>query len=499
MIPLLSARCVTKSFAGVLANDAVDIDLMPKEIHALLGENGAGKSTLMQILFGQYSMDSGQLSVDGAPVRFASPRDAIRSGIGMIHQEFMLVDRFTVAENILLGLTGPSARLSALKTKMAEITRRFGLSTDLDATVDTLSIGQRQTVEILKLLYRDVRVLILDEPTAVLSPHEIAGFFDMLHKLAVDGRAIVIVTHKLAEVLGHCDRVTVMRSGRVVGRRNIADSTADGLAVMMVGRDVTLTADRADAPATETRLTVSGLTVLQDDGRRSLSDVSFMLRSGEILGVAGIEGNGQAQLAGALMNLIQIAAGTVIMDDRDVTHLPPADHYAAGMGYVPGDRRGVGAVIELSVGLNAILGRHHHFATWSGTMVQTRIETFAAGLIDRYTIQPGSSSVPAGKLSGGNLQKVITGRELARAPRVLVIEHPTRGLDVGAIEQLRAEISQARRDGLAVLLITSDLEEIFQLSDRIAVMHEGRIVGIRDSATVTQTEIGLMMSGSAPQ
>ncbi len=498
--PAYSLRQIVKRFPGVVANDHVNFDVRKGEIHALLGENGAGKSTLMQILYGQYGRDSGDILVDGQVCALYSTRDAIRLGIGMIHQEFMLVRRFSVVENVIMGI-GDDKRwtvdLKKAADRLRELSLQHGLHVEPDDIVEQLPIGVQQRVEILKLLYRNARLLILDEPTAVLTPQETAGLFVVLRHLASMGHSIVIVTHKLHEIMEISDRVTIMRDGRVVGAVKTALSCKDELARLMVGRDVSLRAEKAPRQPGKPLLQLEGLSALDARGARALNAVALTVHEGEILGVAGVDGNGQSELAGAIMNLASITGGRVLFDGGDVTRLSPAAHHELGLAYVPADRRHVGSLGELPIHRNAILGRHHQFASAHGLMEEPKIGQFADALIERFGIRPKRPDYLAGRLSGGNLQKLILGREVMRDPRAIVIEQPTRGLDVGAIEVVWRELIAQRDAGKAILLISAELEEIFNLADRIAVIYEGRIMGIVKTSEATIEQIGLMMAGEA--
>lgn len=503
MTPFLSARKIVKKFPGVLANDEVDFDVNRGEIHALLGENGAGKSTLMQILYGLYGRDEGEILIDGAPVEIETTRDAIAAGIGMIHQEFMLVRRFTVAENIVLGLDGDGRAgrldLRGPSRRIRELSERYGLQVDPLKVIEHLPVGVQQRVEILKLLYRQATMLILDEPTAVLTPQETRALFDVLRTLAAQGHAIVIVTHKLQEIMEIADRVTIMRDGKVVGALPTAGTSQGELARRMVGRDVSLRADKSLRTPGKPVLEIEHLQVMDTHGSAAVDDLSLVLREGEIVGLAGVDGNGQSELAQALMNLKPVSSGRVLMHGRDITRTSPAEHIAARMAYVPADRRHVGSVGALPISRNAILGDHASYAGRFGLLDNRRIADFAASLLERFDIRPRDPGYPAGKLSGGNLQKIILGRAVAGDPDALVIEQPTRGLDVGAIEAVWAEILALREAGKAILLISAELEEILNLADRVAVIYEGRIMGIFPSAEAQPERLGLMMAGSAAE
>ena len=501
--PFLAMRHIVKRFPGVLANDDVSFEVGRGEIHALLGENGAGKSTLMQILYGLYQRDEGEILIDGHLVRINNARDAIEHGIGMIHQEFMLVRPFSVVENIVLGLDQPGRALLDLDGAAAELrvlSERHGLAIDPSARVEHLPIGVQQRVEILKLLYRKARLLILDEPTAVLTPQEKSGLFAVLRGMAAEGRSIVIVTHKLHEIMQVSDRVTVMRDGRVTASVRTRDTSAAELARLMVGRDVVLRVDKPAVSRGQVVLKVAALTARDQAGTPRLRGIDFDLHEGEILGVAGVDGNGQSELAAALLNLCAIDGGRIMLGDEDVTQASPAAHRAKGLAFVPADRRWVGSVGGLPITENAILGTHTQRTRLGGLIRDDPANrSFARDLIARFGVRTPSVAHLAGTLSGGNLQKLVLGREMMRNPRVLIVEQPTRGLDVGAIETVWAELLTARSAGKAILLISAELEEIMNLADRIAVIFEGRIVGVLDAADAHPDLLGLMMAGAAPQ
>jgi general nucleoside transport system ATP-binding protein len=492
-LPTFEMRKIVKRFPGVVANRDVDITIEAGEIHALLGENGAGKSTLMQILYGFHSMDSGSILIDGKPVEIASPRDAIALGIGMVHQEFMLVPRFSVVENTVLGLKGKLDLREAAR-RLRTLSEQHHLAVDPEAQVQHLPIGVQQRVEILKLLYREARLLILDEPTAVLTTHEKDQLFAVLRGLRSEGHSIVIVTHKLQEIVDLADRVTVMRDGRVVATVSTQETTEQELARLMVGREVNLRAVKVPVERGKAILRVEGLHVRDEVGQEKVRGVTLDVHAGEIVGIAGVDGNGQSQLAEAIMHLRPADKGRIFLHDRDVTRLTVAQHRALGLAYVPADRRHVGAVTEMSIAENAILGSQGKHT--KGPFLDTRkIREHAEKLITRFGVRAASIAAKAGKLSGGNLQKLILGREILEDAAAMVVEQPTRGLDVGAIESIWAELLAQRERGKAILLISAELEELMNLADRIAVMFEGRIVGILNAASVTTEKLGLMISG----
>jgi len=496
----LEMKNIVKRFPGVLANNNVSLTIQAGEIHALLGENGAGKSTLMQILYGFHAMDSGEILIDGEAVHLGSPRDAIALGIGMVHQEFMLVRRFSVVENTVLGLRegrGPLLDLQAASIKLKELSNRHGLALDPTAEVGSLPIGVQQRVEILKLLYRDARLLILDEPTAVLTPMEKDQLFNVLRKLRADGRSVVIVTHKLKEIMELADRVTVMRDGQVVATRKISETSGQELTRLMVGREVNLHAEKSKQKSGGAILQIENLRVQDETGHEKVRGLSLEVHAGEILGIAGVDGNGQSELAQAILHLREIKSGRVLLDGADVTRLSVAQHRGAGISYVPADRRHVGSVTEMSVADNAILGLQRKYTRGLFRSIRETREA-ALGLVSRFGIRTAGIDFAAGKLSGGNLQKLILGREIMRGSAALVVEHPTRGLDVGAVEAVWGELLRAREEGKAILLISAELEEILNLADRIAVMFEGRIMGVVDAVGASVEEIGLMMAGIQP-
>jgi general nucleoside transport system ATP-binding protein len=493
----LEMNNIVKRFPGVLANDRASLTIRAGEIHALLGENGAGKSTLMQILYGLQAMDSGEILIDGSPVRFTSPKDAIACGIGMVHQEFMLVRPFTVVENTILGLResgGFSLDLRKASQRLKTLSDRHGLALDPDAEVQSLPIGVQQRAEIVKLLYRDAKLLILDEPTAVLTQHEKDRLFAVLRGLRTEGRSVVLVTHKLSETMEIADRVTVMRDGKVVATRRIAETSGQELTRLMVGREVNLRPKKAPCAAGKPLLQIWDLHVSDEKGRERVCGVSLEVCAGEILGIAGVDGNGQSHLAEAIMHLRGVQGGRVLLGGADLTHASLAHRHEAGLAYVPADRRHVGSVMQMSVADNALLGMHRRYTRgiFRGIREARRA---TSRLVERFGVRGASIDFPAGKLSGGNLQKLILGREIMRGSRVLVVEQPTRGLDVGAIEAIWRELLGERQEGKAILLISAELEELLTLADRIAVMYEGRVMGIVNAADTSAEEIGAMMGG----
>ncbi len=498
--PLLELRGITKVFPGVVANAEVDFDVKGGEVHALLGENGAGKSTLMNVLYGLYRPDSGEVRLDGVDRGIASPADAIEAGVAMIHQHFMLVPTLTVAENVALGLSSNGVVLdtSGVAERISELSARYGLAVDPDALVWQLAVGERQRVEILKALYRDCRLLILDEPTAVLTPAEVDELFVILRQMAQDGRGLIFISHKLDEVLRLSDRITVMRDGRVSGETTADATTKEELARMMVGRPVQLAPDK---PASETggvRLAVDSLRVDSDRGTEAVDDFSIEVCSGEIVGIAGVSGNGQRELAEAVAGLRPVTAGAVAIDGADVTGMHPSRVREAGLAYVPEERMRDGVVGEFTVSENLMLVDHDREPYCRRGMLRLGvIADRCRGLVDRFTVKTPSLSTPTRNLSGGNIQKLILARELSGEPGVLLASQPTRGVDIGAAEYIHRQLVAERGRGTAVLVISEDLDEVMALADRIAVMFEGRLMGILDREGVTVEELGLLMAGSS--
>jgi simple sugar transport system ATP-binding protein len=492
-------RGITKRFPGVLANENVDLDLCRGEVLALLGENGAGKSTLMNVLAGLYQAEEGEVMVNGHPVQFRSPRDAIAQGIGMVHQHFMLVETLTVAENIILGLheEGRILHLDQVGKRVQELSKRYGLQVDPSAYIWQLSVGEQQRVEILKLLYRGAEVLILDEPTAVLTPQEAAEMATTLRQMVDEGKSIIFITHKLDEVMSFADRVMVLRAGRVVATLPIGEATKDGLARLMVGRDVLFFLDKEVCKASEPALEVEDLEALNDKGLPALRQVSFSICQGEILGIAGVDGNGQRELAEVITGLRPSTGGRVRIHGNDITGLPPLEVIQSGVSHIPGDRLGVGLVPNLPVSDNLGLKAYREAPVARGPLLDGRaLRRLAEQLIDTFSIATPDTETPARLLSGGNQQKMIVAREFSRPIELLVAAQPTRGVDVGSIEYIHKHLLEKRDEGVAVLLISVELDEIMALSDRIAVMYEGEIVGTVDADKTTREELGLLMAGS---
>ncbi len=493
---------ISKQFSLVLANDDVTFSVQKGEIHALVGENGAGKSTLMNILYGLLHSDSGTIAVNGKAAHFLGPGDAIAQGIGMVHQHFMLIPPLTVAENVVLGRE-PSKRgfvdkASANKT-VKELSDRYGLKVDPTAKVETLSVGIEQRIEIIKVLYRGAEILILDEPTAVLTPQEVDELFEILRSLIDQGKTIIFITHKLQEVMAVADTVTVMRRGKVVGTVSTKDTTRQEIATMMVGRQVLFRVERTQAEPGEVVLTVKDLNALDNKNLPALRDISFGVREGEILGIAGVEGNGQTELVEVLTGLRKAQSGRVDLNGQVITNCSPRLIRKTGTGHIPEDRHRRGLVLEFDVAQNMVLGIHYRkpFVRHLGLDVINfgPIREKAQRLLQEFDIRPPDHENLAGNLSGGNQQKVIVAREFDQNPKLLIAAQPTRGIDVGSIEFIHQRLLQARDKGKAVLLISADLEEILSISDKIAVMYEGQIVGTLDPAEATEERLGLMMTG----
>ena len=492
-------RGVTKRFPGVVANDRVDFGVRSGEVHALLGENGAGKSTLMKVLYGMYAPDEGEIWLNGKPVSIASPTDAIELGIGMIHQHFMLVESLTVAENVALGLPssrGPLTDLDHVSKRIQELADVYGLRVDPNAYIWQLAVGQKQRVEILKALYRGAALLILDEPTAVLTPQEVDEFFVTLRQMTNDGHAIIFISHKLHEVLDISDRVTVLRDGKQVDSCDIEGCTKESLAEMMVGREVIMKPYRVALEAGDARLTLQNLHALSDRETPALRGVDLAVHSGEILGLAGVSGNGQRELAEVITGLRPLTEGRVLLKGQDVTDLRPGPRTELDMAYIPEERMRDGMIQNFSVAENTILRDHDKqpFARRGFLLLRT-IAQYADKLIKAFQIKTPSRDTPAKSLSGGNIQKVVLARELSRQPQVLIAAQPTRGVDIGATEYVHAQLLEEREKGTAILLISEDLDEVMALSDRIAVIYEGQIMGIVGGQEATPEQLGLLMAG----
>ena len=500
----VACRGITKRFPGVVANDHVDFEAAEGEVHALLGENGAGKSTLSNILTGLYRADEGELEVFGEPVVFQSPRDALDAGVCMVHQHFRLVEPFTVAENVVLGDhrdIGHSFRIHPrmIERRVAALGERYGLAIDPRARIWQLSVGEQQRVEILKALYREASILILDEPTAVLTPQEASTLFETLREMAGEGRTVVFISHKLHEVMAVADRVTVLRGGRSIATLPVAGTTASALAALMVGREIESSRRRdARGGLGEVVLDVDGVRARGDRGVDAVKGVSLTIRAGEILGIAGVAGNGQRELAEAITGTRPLTEGTVRVEGRRLKSGDPRDAIRCGIAHVPEDRLHTAVAPRLSVASNVVLKSYRAGEVTRGPLLRPRrIRELARDVIHRYDVRDAGPTTPARQLSGGNLQKVVLGREFSGQPRVLIAAAPTRGLDVGAIETVHAYLREAQSAGVAVLLISEDLDEVLALSDRIAVLYEGQIAGEVDADVATVEEVGLLMAGGA--
>ncbi|MFB6362261.1 MAG: ABC transporter ATP-binding protein [Halobacteriales archaeon] len=524
--PFLRMEAIVKEFPGVVANDHVDFSVRRGEIHGLLGENGAGKSTLMNVLYGLYRPDGGEVYLDGQRLDLESPQDAIRHGIGMVHQHFMLIPRLTVAENVVLGRREPAAsfregadrrwpdwiarnpagkmmgRLFTLgldqpRERIADLAAQYGFEVDVDARIWELDVGQQQRVEILKALYRDVDLLILDEPTAVLTPNEAERLFETLEQLAEDGLTIIFITHKLKEVTAITDRVTVLRNGEKVETVETSAVTREDLARLMVGRDVLFELEKDDLEAGPVRMAADGLRATDDRGIEALSGIDLEIHEGEIVGIAGVSGNGQRELAETLVGIRQPTAGTITVGETDLTGASARDFIENGVSFVPEDRYRFGCAQELSVMHNAVMKDYRRSEFGDRLLDYDAMRTYAEELVESFDIRGVNdvAEMRAGDLSGGNLQKLILARELSRDPDVLIANQPTRGVDVGAIEFVRKTILEQRSEGTGVLLISEDLDEIFDLSDRILVIYEGEFVHEASPESTTPEEVGLEMTG----
>ena len=498
----LELKGITKRFGTLVANDSIDLVVESGEIHSLLGENGAGKSTLMNVLYGLYKADEGQILLDGKPATFSGPGEAMAAGIGMVHQHFMLIPVFTVAENVALGHE-PTKKMGVLDLDAArklvnEISDKFGFDVDPDALVEDLPVGAQQRVEIIKSLARDAKILVLDEPTAVLTPQETDELMDIMRDLAKSGTSIVFITHKLREVKAVADKITVIRQGKVVGEAKPTAETAE-LASMMVGRNVDLKVEKKTAEPGPVVLKVEGVSVLDDRQQRAVNSVSFEVHAGEILAIAGVQGNGQTELAEAILGLRQLhtASGDIIISDRSVRGESVRTILENGVGYVPEDRKKDGLISEFSIAENLMLNGSFTapFTKGAGILFAER-NRIADKLVKEFDVRTPSAATLAGKLSGGNQQKVVLARELSRDVKLLIVSQPTRGVDVGSIEFIHERLVQERNDGKAVVLISTELDEVMALADRIAVMYRGQIVGIVGPNT-DRLKLGQMMAGVA--
>jgi len=497
--PVLEVRGLTKRFPGVLANDHIDLKLFKGTVLGLLGENGAGKSTLMNMIYGLYTPDEGEILVNGAAVTIHGPRDAIGKGIGMVHQHFQLVDVLSVTENVMLGnesVTGPFLRRDVAKERIMEISREYGLGVDPDALIADLPVGAQQRVEIIKALYRDADILILDEPTAVLTPQETQGLFKIMRTLLDRGVSIIFISHKLKEVLEICDDVVVLRRGKVAGQADPKQSTEQSLASLMVGRDVILEVEKTPAKPGDVLMQIIDLYAEDDRGLLAVEGVNFDIRFGEILGLAGVQGNGQTELVEAITGLRPVKSGQVMIQGKDVTHASPREITLMGTGHVPEDRQKVGMVKPFPVMYNLVLQSYFKAPFANGVVInESAIMENAQQLVHQYDVRPPNIHNSVGSLSGGNQQKVIVAREFSRNVKLLIASQPTRGLDVGSIEFIHKQLIRMRDEGTAVLLVSSELDEILSLSDRVAVMFDGKIIDVLPIEAADRDTVGLRMAG----
>jgi simple sugar transport system ATP-binding protein len=496
---------ITKRFPGVVANDEVDLTVDRGTVHALLGENGAGKTTLMNVLYGLYQPTDGRVVVNGEPRDFDSPRDAIDAGIGMIHQHFMLVDPMTIAENIALGNEprkwgGLTVDEEAARREVVELSERYGFDVDPDQTVAEASVGVQQRVEILKALYRGADILILDEPTAVLTPQEVEDLFGVLEELTDQGKTVIFITHKLGEAMHAADDVTVLRDGKQGGTVAADETSREELAELMVGREVILGVESSPVEPGEPVLGVDSLSVRDDRDVPAVRDVSFTVREGEVFGIAGVDGNGQAELVEAITGLREQESGSVTFDGRDLSEDSRRERIERGMAYIPEDRQERGLVMEFDLVENGILGSQHSAPyAGNGRIDWDQSRDHAEHIVDAYDVRPPNADNDAASLSGGNQQKFIVGREFERDPRLVVATHPTRGVDIGSQEFIHDRLLGLREDGRAVLLVSSKLDEVQGLSDRLAVMHDGDLMAVVDPEAITEEELGLLMAGEYPE
>lgn len=496
-VPSVEMRGITKVFPGVVANDGVNLTAYPGEIHALLGENGAGKSTLMSILTGLYRPDGGEIYINGQKVNFRSPREAIEAGIGMVHQHFRLVAPFTVTENVALGLKGTlRLNLNKLAEEITSLSQAYGLRIDPQARVWQLSVGEQQRVEIIKLLYRRARVLILDEPTAVLTPQEARDLYRTLKKMAAEGCTVIFITHKLQEVMEAADTITILRGGKTVATVKKSETSEKELARLMVGRDILWQGGKPQAAKGETVLEIRGLKALNDKGLLALKGIELSVAAGEILGIAGVAGNGQRELAEVIAGLRPALSGSLTVGGQELGQCDPCRVISAGVGFVPEDRLGMGLVPNLGAVDNLLLKEYRH-PRWGKVLMNRRAaRQWAEELVKRFQVKMADLEAPVKLMSGGNLQRLLLAREISSRPRLLLAVYPSRGLDVGATETVHRLLLEQRASGTAILLISEDLEELFRLADRIAVMYEGQIMGVVPTEEANIEDLGLMMAGA---
>ena len=503
--PVIEMDGITKRFPGVVANDEVDFTVERGQVHTLLGENGAGKTTLMNVLYGLYQPDEGSISVGGEPRAFDSPREAIDAGIGMIHQHFMLVDPMTVTENIVLGNEpekwgGLAVDRADARQSVRELSERYGFDVDPDAPVEDISVGVQQRVEILKALYRGAEILILDEPTAVLTPQEVEELFAVIDELTSQSKTVIFITHKLGEAMEAADVITVLRDGEKVGTVDAAGTTRKELAEMMVGREVVLEMETGEADPGESALSVSDIQVTDSKGVDVVSGVDLEVREGEVFGIAGVDGNGQSELVEAITGLRSPDAGSIHLDGEEITDYPRRERIESGMAYIPEDRQERGLVMDFDLVENGLLGSQHDGEYAPGGQIDWgRVREHVGEIIREFDVRPPDPEAVAKYLSGGNQQKFVAGRELLRDPSVIVASHPTRGLDVGSVEFVQQQLVDLRDRGKGVLLVSSKLDEVTQLSDRLAVIYEGEFMAVVDPDSVTEEELGLLMAGEYPE
>jgi len=499
MEKVIEMKGITKVFPGIVANDDVNFELLKGETHVLLGENGAGKTTLMNVLYGLYQPEKGEIYIRGKLEKISQPSDAIRLGIGMVHQHFMLVNNFTVTENIILG----SEPKKGIKLDMAkavkdveEISKKYGFAIDPNAVIEDISVGQQQKVEILKTLYRGAEILILDEPTAVLTPQEIEELGVIIRNLEREGRSVILITHKLKEVMSMSDRVTILRNGKVMGTVNTADTNIEELAELMVGRKVSFTVEKKPRKADKEILRIENLTVKDQRGLIAVKDLNLTVNAGEIVGIAGVDGNGQKELVEALTGLRKPESGSIILNGKNILGKSPKEIIDSGISCIPEDRHKRGLILNYSLYENAILGAHRKKPFARGYLLDYKvIKDYCNKLIEEFDVRTSSSEVPASALSGGNQQKLIAAREISKDPDLLIASQPTRGLDVGAIEYIHKRLVEERDRGKAVLLVSLELDEVIDLSDRIAVIYAGSIVAVVSREDVTENQLGILMAG----
>jgi len=489
----LEMRNITKKFPGIVANKKVNIKVFKGEIHGLLGENGAGKTTLMNILFGIYKQDDGEIIYKGEKVEFRSPKDAIKAGIGMVHQHFNLVETLTVWQNVVLGRG--EFILKDEKKKLLDVINKYGIKINLDARISTLSVGEKQRVEILKALYRDVELLILDEPTAILTPQETRTLFESLRKMVKSGLTVIFITHKLKEALDVTDRITILRNGEVVRVVETAKTNEVELAKMMVGKEVVLKPIKRQKKKGKKVLKIENVTALNDEGVEALKSINLVVNSGEILGLAGVSGNGQKELEEVIVGVRRIEKGKIYLDDIDISRMSIKDRIKSGLSCIPEDRLGSGVASKLSVVENLMLRDFENYGKFNLDFEKMRKK--AKELVEEFDVKTPSLDIPVSMLSGGNLQRLILARELSRNPKALIASQPTRGLDIAGIEYVRKKIVDTANSGTAVILISEDLDEIFHMADRIAVIYEGQIKGVFDKDVVTKENVGILMAGGS--